>query len=114
MQVSEKPKMLVSVFPSGRSVVTILKDGKTVWHTFPTSFEYEEILKEVSECETQIEVKERVWNEKMFQISESALISLGPVAALALPHRQLQSLEDKPWFARRWLSALKRIVTPND
>lgn len=64
MQVSEKPKILVSVFPSGRSVISILKDGKTVSHTFPTSFEYEEILKEVSECETQFEVKERVWNER--------------------------------------------------
>lgn len=73
MNISEKPKILVSVFPSGRSVATILKDGKTAWRTVSTGYRPEEILKLVSESETGLEVKERIWNEKMFQVPESAI-----------------------------------------
>lgn len=105
MHVSVKPKILVSLFPSGRAVATILKDGKTVWRTFPTDFEHEEILKAVSECETEIEVKERVWNEKIFQVSDFPLISLEPGPAIG-PQIIRQSKPER----RSLLSAFMRFV----
>lgn len=108
MKVSEKPIMLVSVFPSGRSVATILKDGKTVWHTFPTDFEHEEILKAVSECETEIGVKERVWNEKMFQISDSPLISLEPGPAIG-PQLSRQSKSQRRGLFSAFMRFVRRV-----
>lgn len=99
MKVSQKNKMLVSVFPSGRSVVTILKDGK-VFRTVSTGFEYEEILKAVNESETGLEVKERVWNEKMFQVSDAALILLE--AGVVINNPIVNQSKKKRWWPFSW------------
>jgi hypothetical protein len=65
MQVSEKPKMLVSFFPSGRSVATILLRGQ-IFRTVQSYSATDFIKKMVAESDAGLEVTEKIWDEILF------------------------------------------------